>query len=72
MFGVAKPSALSLPHSAGRSFCSTSASTRFCSCVTRTSPKLKRSASSAIASISAAVASPGGVPVRFSDSVTLA
>jgi hypothetical protein len=71
-FGVARRSARSAVHSACRSRFATSAKIRFCSCETRSAPKLNRSARAAIASISSEVASPGGVPARLRESVTAA
>jgi hypothetical protein len=50
----------------------TSARTTFCSWLTRSSPKLKRSASSATAIICTSLMSPGATPGAFSDSVTAA
>ncbi len=70
MFGVARPFDLARLQTSNRSDCFTSASTRFCSWVTRSSPKLNLSARSATKSICSAVASPGGTPVFFSDSTT--
>jgi hypothetical protein len=70
MLGVAKPPALAACHSARSSASCTQGSSRFWSCVTRSSPRLKRSASAAAPSICSAVTSPGGSPARLSDSVT--
>ncbi len=70
MLGVAKPAALAACQSANNSLSRTQGSSRFCSCVTRNSPWLNRSAMAAACSICTSVASPGAWPARLSDSVT--
>ena len=57
---------------ASRSVLRTSASTRFCRWLTRSSPKLYSSARSATASICAAVMSPGGSRRLLSEILTMA
>jgi hypothetical protein len=70
MFGVASPASRRPSHTASRSSCRTCGSTRFCTWVTRISPKECRSASVATASICSAEASPGMPPIGFSEMVT--